>query len=35
LHVQKVKGRWQIPQDTWLLRGSIPGAQDFANAGVK
>jgi hypothetical protein len=35
LHVQKVKGQWQIPQDTWLLRGSIPRAEDFANAGVK
>jgi len=22
-------------QDTWLLRGSVPGADDFANAGVK
>ena len=35
LHIQKVKGQWQIPRDTWLLRGKIPGAQDFANAGVK
>jgi hypothetical protein len=35
LRLQKVKGQWQIPQDTWLLRGQLPGAEDFANAGVK
>lgn len=35
VHVQKVKGQWQIHQDTWLLRGRVPGAQDFAKAGVK
>lgn len=35
LHLQKVKGLWQIPQDTWLLRGRLPQAEDFANAGVK
>ena len=35
LHLRKVKGQWQIPQDTWLLRGRLPTAQDFANAGVK
>ena len=33
--VQKVKGQWEIHQDTWLLRGKLPGPQDFANAGVK
>lgn len=35
VRVQKVMGEWQVNQDTWLLRGQIPGAQDFANAGVK
>lgn len=35
VHVQKVKGQWQIHQDTWLLRGRVPSAQDFAKAGVK
>lgn len=34
VHVQKVKGKWQVQQDTWLLRGKVPGAQDFAKAGV-
>jgi hypothetical protein len=33
--VQKVKGKWQVHQDTWLLRGTVPGPQDFVNAGVK
>jgi hypothetical protein len=33
--VQKVKGKWQVHQDTWLLRGKRPGAEDFADAGVK
>ena len=35
VQVQKVKGKWQVHQDTWLLRGRVPGAQDFAKAGVK
>ena len=35
VHVQKVKGRWQVNDDTWMLRGRVPGAQDFAKAGVK
>lgn len=34
VHVQKVKGQWQVHQDTWLLRGRVPGAPDFAKAGV-
>lgn len=34
VHVQKVKGKWQVHQDTWLLRGRVPGVQDFAKAGV-
>jgi hypothetical protein len=33
--VQKVKGKWQVHEDTWLLRGKPPGPADFANAGVK
>jgi hypothetical protein len=31
---KKVKGKWQVHQDTWLLRGKVPGAQDIAMAGV-
>jgi hypothetical protein len=33
--IQKVKGKWQIHQDTWLLRGKAPVPQDFADAAVK
>jgi len=33
--VQKVKGKWQVHEDTWLLRGRAPTAADFAKAGVK
>jgi hypothetical protein len=33
--IYRAKGQWQIDQDTWLLRGTAPAAQDFANAGVK
>jgi hypothetical protein len=33
--IQKVKGKWQVHEDTWLLRGKPPGPADFANAGVK
>lgn len=35
VHVQKVNGEWQVPQDTWLVPGAPPGPADFANAGVK
>jgi hypothetical protein len=35
VQVQKVKGNWQVHQDTWLLRGKLPGPDDFAKAGVK
>jgi hypothetical protein len=35
VQIQKVKGTWQVQPDTWLLRGTIPTAQDFAKAGVK
>jgi hypothetical protein len=34
IKVQKVKGKWQIQQDTVLLRGSKPQPQDYASAGV-
>jgi len=34
LHLQKVKGHWQIPQDTWLLRGNLPTPADYGQAGV-
>jgi hypothetical protein len=35
VHVWKAKGKWQIEQDTWLLRGNIPTAADYAKAAVK
>ena len=35
VQVQKVKGNWQIHQDTWLLRGKLPRPEDFAKAGVR
>jgi len=35
VQVQKAKGSWQINPDTWLLRGTMPGAEDFTKAGVK
>ena len=35
VRIQKVNGNWQVQQDTWFLRGQLPGADDFANAGVK
>lgn len=35
LRLQKVKGKWQIQPDQWLIRGNPPTAQDFANAGVQ
>jgi hypothetical protein len=35
VHLQRTKGQWQVNSDTWLLRGTLPAAQDFANAGVK
>jgi hypothetical protein len=34
LHFQKQKGRWQFQWDSSYLRGTLPGPQDFANAGV-
>jgi hypothetical protein len=35
IHVQKVKGQWQVNTDTLLLSGEMPTANDFAKAGVK
>jgi hypothetical protein len=34
LRLQKVKGKWEIKQDTFLLRGRLPQPQDLANAGI-
>jgi hypothetical protein len=34
LRFAREKGRWQFHWDATYLRGSLPGAQDFANAGV-
>jgi hypothetical protein len=35
LRLQKVKGQWQVSDDTWILRGTIPTAGDYQRAGVK
>ena len=35
IRLHKMKGQWQAMQDTWLLRGSMPTADDYAKAGVK
>jgi hypothetical protein len=32
---QKQKGAWQFQWDGSFLRGTLPGPQDFANAGLK
>ena len=34
IRLQKVKGQWQVNQDTLLLRGQPPQPQDYANAQV-
>jgi hypothetical protein len=34
LRLQKQRGRWQFQWDGSYLRGTLPGPQDFANAGV-
>ena len=34
LRFAREKGRWQFNWDATYLRGSLPGPQDFANAGV-
>jgi hypothetical protein len=34
VHVQKEKGQWMVTSDTWLLRGTMPTAQDFTKAGI-
>ena len=33
--VRRVKGKWIVTDDTWLLRGAQPTPADFAEAGVK
>jgi len=35
LRFAREKGRWQFNWDATYLRGTLPGAQDFANAGVQ
>jgi hypothetical protein len=36
MRVQKQKGKWQVTQDTWFLRGgNLPTAADYSHAGVK
>jgi hypothetical protein len=35
LRFEKIKGRWQFHWDGTYLRGSLPGPQDFASAGVR
>jgi hypothetical protein len=35
LRLEKEKGRWQFHWDATYLRGTLPGPQDFANAGVQ
>jgi hypothetical protein len=35
LRFQKSKGEWQFKRDGSYLRGTLPGPQDFANAGVR
>ena len=35
LRLQRVKGVWQFQWDGSYLRGRLPGAQDFANAGIQ
>ena len=33
--VQKQKGKWIVEQDTFMMRGRVPTAADYAKAGVK
>jgi hypothetical protein len=35
LRFAREKGRWQFNWDATYLRGTLPGPQDFANAGVR
>jgi hypothetical protein len=35
LSFEKEKGRWQFHWETTYLRGTLPGPQDFASAGVR
>jgi hypothetical protein len=34
VHVLNVNGTVRMNEDTWLLRGTRPTAQDYANAGI-
>jgi hypothetical protein len=34
IKVQKLNGAWQFNQDTWLLRGTKPGAAELAATGA-
>ena len=35
VRVIKVKGAWQVEDDTTITSGKVPGAGDYANAGVR
>jgi hypothetical protein len=35
IHVQKVRGKWQVNTDSTFLHGRLPTAADYAKAGVK
>jgi hypothetical protein len=35
ISLRKVNGKWVVNEDTFLLRGKMPTAADWANAGVK
>jgi hypothetical protein len=35
VRVQKVKGKWQVQDDSQLLTGTLPTPEDFAKAGVQ
>ena len=35
MHVQKQRGKWFVQPDTFMLRGTIPTPQDYADAEVR
>ena len=35
VRVQKIKGKWEVNMNTWMLKGRLPTPADFAKAGVK
>jgi len=35
LSLQKIKGQWQVNENTWILHGTIPTPDDYQRAGVK